>query len=123
MPIIARRPGAARLGIPPSVPWAAGATRTAKAADDKDRAAAAFHPKTLAIYAPRLSFNARRATDLLLHPDFTVAVGSAIFAVVVVRFALESLLREADSRKHKHGKRQGNVPKHGAGFHELLLSK
>ncbi|HKF25187.1 MAG TPA: hypothetical protein VKB24_04400, partial [Candidatus Acidoferrum sp.] len=69
--------------------------------------------------APGLSFNARRTADLLLHPDFAWPVRTAVFAVFIVGFTLERLLGKADGRKHKHGKRQGSVPKHGADFHEL----
>ena len=56
-----------------------------------------------------LSFNAWGAADLLLHSDFTRAMASTVLGVVVVGFALKGLLREADGRKHKHGKRRGNV--------------
>jgi len=125
MPFTARRPIAAGFGIPPTatagtVPRATRATAgTAKAAYDKDGAATAFYPKPLAIDAPGLSLNARGAADLLLHSDFIGPVTAAIFAVIVVGFALESLLRKADRGKHKHNERQADVTKHGANSHEL----
>jgi hypothetical protein len=84
--------------------------------------AAAFDPQSLAVKAPGLSFNAWGAADLR-HSDFTRAIASTVFGVLVVGFALKGLWREADGREHKHGKRQGTVPKRGANFHGLLVEE
>src|SRR5215467_1745768 len=102
VPIAARRPIGAGFRFPPT---AAGSSRSFKAADDENGATATFHPEALPVDTPGLSFNAGGTADLLLHSDFTWAIASAVFAVVIVGFTLESLLRKANGRKHEHGKR------------------
>src|SRR5215471_21448800 len=121
MPTTRRWPPHTRFRIPPAAArsaWAA-VPRTAKASHDENGAAAAFDPQALPVNAPGLSFNARGAADLLLQSDFAGAVAATIFAVVIIGFALEGLLCEADRWNCERGQQQADVTQEGANCHEL----
>jgi hypothetical protein len=61
-----------------------------------------------------LPLDAGGTADLLVHSNFIRPKATTIFPIVVVRFALDGLLREAYGGEQKQAKRKAYQAKDGA---------
>jgi hypothetical protein len=119
MPVATGGPFTTGLGVPPAATRASGSTRTTIPSNRKNGATAAFDPQALPVHAPALPLDTGGTADLLLHTDFTGPIATAIFSIVVIRFALDGLLRETHGGEQKQAKRKTYKAKDGAYFHAI----
>jgi hypothetical protein len=121
VPIGAGWPRSAGFGIPPVMPISLitimiiSSTRT----NDEDCATALLNPQALAVDAPSLTLDTRRTTDLSVQTDLVRIVAAAVFAIFVVGFAGDALLRRGECGDYEKNKSHSEKAKKRIESHEL----
>jgi hypothetical protein len=121
VPIAARWPGSAGLGIPPAAAISVITITIVSAAhtNDEDRATALLNPQALTINTPGSALNARRTTDLAVQADLVRIVAAAVLAIFVVGFAGDALLRRGERGDYEKNKSHSEKAEKRIESHEL----
>jgi hypothetical protein len=119
VPIAAGWPSGAGFGIPPAVTISLITIISSARTNEEDRATALLNPQALTINTPGAALNTRRTTDLAVQTDLVRIVAAAVFAIFVVGFAGDALLRRGECGDYEKNKSHSEKAEKRIESHEL----